>query len=78
MSWYRLQELICIVLYDPTNKYKLNVNNRNTRERCEICLKLAINITEQLHNVILMFRPFSMIIFLFLYELMINYRQTSL
>ena len=56
----------------------LNVNNRNTRERCEICLKLAINITEQLHNVVLMFRPFSMIIFLFLYELMINYRQTSL
>ena len=31
------------------NIYLLKVNNRNTRKRCEICSKLAINISERCH-----------------------------
>ena len=31
----------------PADIYLLKVNNRNTREKCEICSKLTINIPEQ-------------------------------
>ena len=34
----------------PSNIYLLKVNNRNTRKRCEICLKLTIKIPEQRHR----------------------------
>ena len=31
----------------PANSYLLKVNNRNTRKRCEICLKLTIRTPER-------------------------------
>ena len=31
----------------PADIYLLKVNNRNTREKCEICSKLTIKIPEQ-------------------------------
>ena len=33
----------------PAGIYLLKVNNRNTRERCEICSKLLIKIPERRH-----------------------------
>ena len=33
----------------PTNTYLLNVNNKNTRKRCEICSKLTITTPERSH-----------------------------
>ena len=33
----------------PAGIYLLKVNNRNTRTRCEICSKLAINTPERRH-----------------------------
>ena len=32
---------------DPANIYLFKVNNRNTRKRCEICLKLTIKTRER-------------------------------
>ena len=34
-------------LSNPTGFYLLKLNNRNTRTRCEICLKLTIRTSEQ-------------------------------
>ena len=44
-----------ISLPTPLNIYLLKVNDRNTRTRCEICLKLTIKTPErrQLHGVVL-------------------------
>ena len=33
----------------PVGNYMLEVNNRNTRTRCEICLKFTINTPERCH-----------------------------
>ena len=33
----------------PASKYLLLVNNKNTRKRCEICLKLTIKTPERHH-----------------------------
>ena len=34
----------------PAGNYMFKVNNRNTRARCEICLKLTIETPEQRHR----------------------------
>ena len=34
---------------DPAGNYIFNVNNRNTRTRCEICSKLTIETPERRH-----------------------------
>ena len=34
--------MLTIKTTDPANTYLFKVNNRNTRERCEICSRLAI------------------------------------
>ena len=34
-------------LINPAGNYMFKVNNRNTRTRCEICLKLIIKTPEQ-------------------------------
>ena len=34
---------------NPGNKYIRKVSNRNTRKKCEVCLKLTIKKLEQLH-----------------------------
>ena len=36
-------------LNNPANIYLFKVNNRNTGERCEICLKLTLKTLEQRH-----------------------------
>ena len=36
------------VSYFPTGNYLLNVNNRNSRTRCEVCSKLTIKTSERL------------------------------
>ena len=36
-----------VLLHSPVANYIFNVNNRNTRTRCEICLKLTIKIPER-------------------------------
>ena len=36
-------------LYIPAGIYLLRVNNRNTRKKCELCLKLAIKTPERCH-----------------------------
>ena len=36
-----------IIPNDPGGIYRLKVNNRNTRTRCEICLKLTIKTPER-------------------------------
>ena len=41
-SWEDIKE--GIIVY-PASNYMLKVNNRNTRTRCEICLKLTIKTT---------------------------------
>ena len=38
-----------IAVIIPAGNYMLNVNNRNTRTMCEICLKLTKKILERLH-----------------------------
>ena len=44
---------LSLALTTPANIYLFKVNNRNTRERCEICLKLTIKTPER------RFTPFS-------------------
>ena len=39
--------------HNPTGIYLLKVNNRNTRTRFEICLKLTIKIPERRHGIFL-------------------------
>ena len=41
--------LCCFVNTFPANMYLFKVNNRNTRERCEICSNLTINTSELCH-----------------------------
>ena len=36
--------------YYPANVYLFKVNNRNTRNRCEICSKLIIKTPERRHD----------------------------
>ena len=38
-----------MVLTSPAGTYLLKVNNRNTKTRCEICLKLTIKTPERRH-----------------------------
>ena len=38
-----------LIMQYPAGIYLLKVNNRNTRTRCEICLKLTIKIPERRH-----------------------------
>ena len=40
------------MLYEPTNKYMLKVNNRNNRKKCEICSNLTVK-TQERHPVFL-------------------------
>ena len=40
-------ELYNSVIDKPAGIYLVKVNNRNTRTRCEICLKLTINIPQR-------------------------------
>ena len=42
-----LNMLMRYIFYYPAGIYLLEVNNRNTRTRCEICSKLTIKIPEQ-------------------------------
>ena len=37
----------------PAGNYMFKVNNRNSRTRCELCLKLTIKIPERRHDVVL-------------------------
>ena len=39
--------VLVIITSNPAGIYLLKVNNRNTRTRCKICLKLTIKIPEQ-------------------------------
>ena len=42
--------VICVLNYDshnPANIYSFKINNRNTRQRCAICSKLAIKTSSQ-------------------------------
>ena len=39
--------LYCFTLLSPANIYLFKINNRNTRDRCEICSKLTIKILER-------------------------------
>ena len=39
--------LLCLILHNPAGIYLLNVSNRNTRARCEICSLLTIKTPEQ-------------------------------
>ena len=36
---------LCLLLVHPVGIYMFKVNNRNTKARCEICLKLTILLT---------------------------------
>ena len=38
-----------VTFLNPAGSYMFNVNNRNTRARCEICSKLTIKTPEQHH-----------------------------
>ena len=40
------QENTLLNKYNPVGIYLLQVNNRNTRTRCEICSKLTIKISK--------------------------------
>ena len=41
--------------YGPAGIYLLQVNNRNTRTRCEICSKLTIKTSEHISHLVLVF-----------------------
>ena len=45
--------------FDPVGIYLLKVKNRNTRTRCEICLKLTIKAGVVLVSLLLTFTPCS-------------------
>ena len=42
-------EVLYGVSQNPAGNYMFKVNNRNTRRRCEICLKLTIKTPERRH-----------------------------
>ena len=39
----------CLRIHCPAGNYMFQVNNRNTRTRCEICSKLTIKTPERRH-----------------------------
>ena len=47
--WSQWIREICNKTDCPKNKYMLKVNNKKTRERCEICSKLTRKIPERRH-----------------------------
>ena len=50
MTKQKSYEKIFIIFTNPTGIYLLEVNNRNTKTRCEICSKLTIKLA--LNNII--------------------------
>ena len=46
---------IYLMYFFPTNIYLFKINNRNTRKRCGICLKLTIKHQNDVNDVILVF-----------------------
>ena len=44
---------------NPANIYLFNVNNRNTRKRCEICSKLTIQTPERRQTLFLLLTYFT-------------------